>query len=154
MAMRHCRAAGLVLGAMFPVLLACDSSPTEPGDGRGFQTVVKAVFLGDQPDPQGNVAVRDEATWRAVWAQLYGVGRPLPAIDFSREMIIWVPGPSCCGDVEIVAIERVGGELVVTARQSDATASCIGGRFSVHVVRLAREDSPVRLEHKPSGVLC
>jgi hypothetical protein len=154
MAMQRCRVAGLVLGAMFPVLLACNSSPTEPDGGLTFQTVVKAAFSGDQPDPQGNLAIRDQLSWRALWTLLYGDAQPLPTLDFRREMIIWVPGPSCCGDVEIVSIARVGGVLVVTAEQSDATASCIGGRFSVHVVRLPRDESPLRLEHKPSGVLC
>jgi hypothetical protein len=44
-------------------------------------------------DKPARIVVRDDVTWRALWSQIY-LGSapvpPLPAIDFSREMIVVV----------------------------------------------------------------
>ena len=64
---------------------------------------------------------------KAVWADLQGgTPRPLPEVDFDREMVVLVVGPGCCGDAEILSINRRGGELV-SALTQNGTALCVLG---------------------------
>jgi hypothetical protein len=160
MTMRRCVTAGLVLGAMLAVLLGCDRSPTEPSGAVGavsFQTVLKTTLPGNGPDlPGGGEVVRDRGRWQAVWMELHGgLPAPLPAIDFSREMVVLVAVPGCNGKVEISAIDREGSELVVRAQaRSCGDALCVIAEFGVHAVRLPRSDSPVRFAVRHDAGLC
>lgn len=150
--------AGLALGSMFLVFLACDhSSPTEPDGAVGFQTVLKATIPGPPPDFQGREAVRDQATWQAVWTELQGDNpqpQPLPAVDFNREMVVLVVGPGCCGNAEILSIAHGRSELVVGAQTQSGTALCVREDFSVHAVRLSRIEVPVRLDLRSGTKSC
>jgi hypothetical protein len=148
---------GLALASMLLVLLACDHSPTEPGGGGlGFQTVLKASLPGSPPDLAGREVVRDQAAWQAVWMDLHAVSaQPLPAVDFSREMVVVVLGPGCQGDTTISSIGRAGGELMVNAKTSSCNNTlCAIADFSLHVVRLPRFDGSVRFNVKGGSVLC
>jgi hypothetical protein len=150
MAMQRSRVAGMVLGAMFPALLACNSSPTEPRGEVVFRTLLQETFSGNRPDLP--LAIRDWPSLLAVWSRLSpDAAPPLPNVDFDREMVIAVAGPGCCGNVEILAITREPQELLVDARfRSASSKSCLVARFSVHLVVLARDNAPARLE-KPVG---
>lgn len=151
---------GLVLGSIFLAFLACnDGSPTDPRrlEIINFQTVLKGSLPGTSPDPEGQEAVRDRATWQAVWAEVHG-GAPasLPEIDFDREMVVVILGPGCSGDTTISAIVRDGAELVVHAETDSclALASCSIADFSLHMVRFPRFESPVRFNVKRRAGLC
>ena len=149
--------ARLALGLMFLAFLACDNgSPTEPTTSVEFQTVVKTTILGFAPDPSER-EVRDRATWQATWSELYRATNPppLPEIDFNREMVLLVEGPGCCGKVEILAIDRGNRGLVVNAlSQSSTNTICVAADFSVHIVRLARSETPVRFSVARESGLC
>lgn len=140
------RMAAAVLSSIVLALSACESgSPTEPGTQVAFTTVLKATVAGFAP-AGGQREIRDRATWQAAWAELHAENvPPLPAVDFSREMVVLVTGPGCCGTVEVRSIERRGGELTVHAlsRASNNTV-CVVPDFSVHAVRLARQQDPAR----------
>jgi len=156
MTTRRRATAGLALGSMFLIFLACDhGSPTEPEGAVGFQTVLAAKVAGNPANLQGREAIRDRATWQAVWAELQGgTPRPLPEVDFDREMVVLVVGPGCCGDAEIRSIVHRGGELVVSALTQNGTAVCVLGDFSVHAVRLSRFEVPVRFDLRTGTKAC
>jgi hypothetical protein len=137
---------GVVLGSMLLVLLACDSTTTEPEISVDFQTVLKAVLPGESPALPEQEAIRDRATWQEAWTKLHhGNPPPLPEIDFSREMIILALGPGCCTAVEISSILHERGELVVIIRVGESSnAVCAFPDFTVHAVRLPRLQDPVR----------
>lgn len=140
--------AGLTLGSILFAFLACDrGSPTEPTLTVRFETVLQATVPGFAL-PEGQREVRDGAAWQAAWSELYGRNAPsppLPAVDFSREMVVLVTGPGCCGTVEVISIDRRGEELVVNALSRASTDTlCVAPDFSVHAVRLPRLQDSVR----------
>lgn len=152
-------AVGLALASMFLVFLACNDSPTEPGDSIGYQTVLKTSFPGDPPNLEGREAVRDQATWEAVWGELHGLAlaTPPPAVDFRREMVIVVVGPGCNGTVEVTSVAALQGQLLVSAEGeacSNALSLCAFADFSVHIVRVPRLNLPVRVNVTGGGKLC
>jgi hypothetical protein len=60
-------------------------------------------------------AVRSEAEWVALWKE-NGAGAPMPAVDFTREMVVGVflgTRPTGGYGVEIVRVVGGGGALVV-----------------------------------------
>lgn len=147
--------AGLALGSVLLAFSACDhGSPTEPTIRVGFETVFQGTVLGFAP-PDGQREVRDRATWEATWSELHrGNAPPLPEVDFSREMVVLVTGPGCCGTVEILSIEG-DGELVVKALARASTNTiCVAADFSVHAVRLSRFEVPVRFSVRSESGLC
>jgi hypothetical protein len=147
---------GVALGSML-LILACDHSPTEPiGGSVEFQTVLKTSLPGFLPDFQGREAVRDRATWQAVWAELHSrTPAPLPEVDFNREMVVVIVGPGCGGEVTISSIVREGGELVVNGQgRSCGNTLCVLADFATHVVRLPRSEGPVRNNVRIEDVLC
>jgi hypothetical protein len=146
---------GLVLSFLFLAVLACDNgSPTEPAIRVELQTVLKTTLPGATPSPAERT-VRDRAGWEAMWSELHGGNAtPLPEIDFSREMVVAVLGPGCCGSAEILSIRR-GRELVVDALTRTSTNTmCVAPDFSVHVVRLPRFEVPVRFSVTRQSGLC
>jgi len=147
---------GLALGTILVALLGCGHSPTELTGSVDFQTVLKDSLPGDMGQLPGEATVRDAASWQKIWMDLHHLNAPpVPAIDFSREMVILVVGPGCNGKVEITAIDRERGDLAVRAEaKSCGNALCILADFAVHVVRLPRFDGPVRFMVKRDDVLC
>lgn len=151
------RLAGLALASMLLVFLACDRSPTEPATGEaGFQTILKASLPGFSPDREGQEVVRDFATWQAIWTKVHAASpRPLPMVNFDREMVVVILGPGCGGDTTISSIVRQGGELVVNAETSSCNFKVCGiADFSLHIVRLARVELPVRFNVRRSEGFC
>ena len=150
--------AGLVLGSMLVIFLACDHrTPTEPsGSEVAFQTVLKGSLAGQSPNLQGREAIRDQATWQAVWTELHSLSpQPLPEVDFNREMVVVVLGPGCTGTVEVSSIVSQRGELVVNAQAKACSNNlCFAADFSAHVVRLPRSEAPVRLNVRSDVKLC
>jgi hypothetical protein len=147
----------LALGSLCVLLLACESSPTEPGGPVGFETVLKATLPGYAPDHLDDQGpIRDRAAWQAAWNELHGgAAPPLPEIDFRREMVVLALGPGCCGSVEILSITLESGELVVsTLVKASGNALCLAPDFSVHVVRLRRSGAGVRVEVRREDGLC
>ena len=154
MATHRSSLAGLALGAMSLVFLACDGWPTDPDGSIGFQTVFEATVVGSQPNRQE--VIRDQAAWQAVWDDLFShqTPPPLPAIDFSREMVVLVTGPGCCGHAEILSIDLERSALEVNADLQSSSALCVQADFSVHAVRLTRFTGPVRFDVRRGEKAC
>jgi hypothetical protein len=99
---------------LVPVLLAAlaqaVASPVRTLD-KGSQSGVTAAR---------QAAVRDGDEWAALW-RTHAPARPLPAVDFSREMVVAVflgSRPTAGFAVEIVGYRDAGGSVIVEYREA------------------------------------
>ena len=125
--------------AMVVLLLAALAQSTPPP----LRTVGKGPMSAiDQPR---QIAVRSAAEWGALWKE-NGANAPLPAVDFSREMVVGVflgTRPTAGYGVEIVRAIGTSGALVVeyveTAPSRDTiTAQILTAPY--HLVAIPKRD--------------
>jgi hypothetical protein len=83
-------------------------------------------------DKPTRLVVRDVVTWQTVWSQIYLRGSPvppLPAIDFSREMVVVAAlGSHSSGGYSILldgASEAAADGVAVTVNSSSPGSNCI-----------------------------
>ena len=124
---------------MVVLLLAALAQSTPPP----LRTVGKGPMSAiDQPR---QIAVRSAAEWGALWKE-NGANAPLPAVDFSREMVVGVflgTRPTAGYGVEIVRAIGTSGALVVeyveTAPSRDTiTAQILTAPY--HLVAIPKRD--------------
>ena len=102
-------------------------------------------------DRPHQAVVRTEAEWRSLWQQ-HAAGRPAPAIDFSKNMVLAVflgSRPSSGFSVQITGVRAEGDGLVVEwaeARPSPGMSAAQVMTAPSHVVAVPRHDGPVRFE--------
>ena len=160
----------LALGA-----LACDGAPTPPDarallDERGER--VAMTRLRDEPQPltfssglraPARAIVRDDALWAATWTAIWAGHAPtppVPAIDFSREMVVVAAlGERSSGGHAIVldSATRRGGTLLVHLRTRSPGARCMVTAAltqPVDAARLPRHDGPVEFRERAEVVRC
>jgi len=83
--------------AALAALAACESTPVSPDGGQSALTVTRLraepysfTFYSGLDDRQ-RIVVRDQTQWKDVWQQIWKRTSPvpdLPAIDFTRELVI------------------------------------------------------------------
>ena len=129
------------------LLLGCDDLPSE-GRGSGdvsFQNIAKAT-LTPRSGPQVRTVVYDQASWEALWRELWGSSAPpRPQIDFHREMVVVATASlSCFGDVEIESVDRDNGQVLVKIADAgpETLCLCVAPEYIFHVVRATRVDGP------------
>jgi hypothetical protein len=140
-------ALAMAAGLMLAGGVGRSGAATEPSSTVPF-TVVETGSTSGIREPRQTV-VYDVATWTALWRAHAGAGKPVPAVDFGREMVIAVfAGESAARTVAISRIAREASGLVVwyvqrdTGPQSDGQGVGRGAPFQI--VRLARLPGPVR----------
>ncbi len=99
------------------------------------------------------IAIRDSESWAATWDRIVGRSRPtppLPAVDFSKEMLVVASMGSRPTGGYTVMIEEVtvaGSTLVVFVREQSPGRTCgVTDAVSapVALARLVRSELPVR----------
>jgi hypothetical protein len=125
-----------------------------------FETVLQTSVPG-QAGSERREAVRDAATWAALWAELReGSGLPAepPAVDFSRDMVIAaaMATQSCVSKVTIRSITRSSDGLAVDLLEEPPAPNCICITTArpIHIVKLARETGPVRFTAEQGVTSC
>ena len=159
------RSRALALASRFGIALAllllvgCDDLPSE-GRGRGdvsFQNVAKAT-LTPRSGPQVRTVVYDEASWEAVWRELWGSSAPpRPEIDFRREMVVVATASlSCFGDVAIESVDHDHGQVLVKIADAgpETLCLCIAPEYIFHVVRATRVDGPASFAVRTTQPRC
>jgi hypothetical protein len=137
------------VAALSVVLLAFTTATVEP---LSFTTIVQGNQSGIEEPRQ--VVVRTAGEWKALWAE-HAPGEPLPAVDFTKSMVLGVFAGfrNTAGfKVSITAVERESGRILVTWREDRPPADAIAAQvltYPFHLVRLERTDSPV--EFRRSG---
>jgi protease stability complex PrcB-like protein len=103
----------------------------------------------DRPD---RIVVRDQGSWEALWARIYrgfSPVRPVPAIDFSREMLVVAAlGSRSSGGYGILidgANESEGAGLAVTVRSISPKNCLVTLAFTapVDIARVPRREGSV-----------
>jgi hypothetical protein len=137
----HVLVAVTLVACVAGVLCGSDQAPADVP----FETLVNEVNSGLHE--RRREAVRDQAAWVRLWAQIHeGVAPlpPLPPVDFSRDMLIAVATgtrPSGGFDITIRSVARRGASLDVVVVE---TCPARGDRVSlgltdpVEVVRVER----------------
>jgi hypothetical protein len=118
--------------------------------GVGPRTIDK----GDQSniDTRREVVVRTPAEWQKLWQQ-HSPDRPMPSVDFSKEMVVGVflgSRPTAGYGVAIVKTIDANGVLHVQSRESAPGRDAITAQlltFPYHLVAVAKSPSlDVRFE--------
>jgi hypothetical protein len=99
--------------------------PPAPRPSTPILTTVpamKTIDKGDQSnmDDAKQVAVKTEAALKQLWQQ-HSPDRPLPAVDFTKEMVVGVflgSRPTAGYSLEIVSAIQANGSLVVRYREA------------------------------------
>jgi len=149
-------------------LAACagpEMSSAPPG------TPVPIVRLRSEPysfsfvsgfDKQARVVVRDDATWQAVWTQIFrgGTVPAIPSVDFSQEMVVVAAqGSISTGGYGILiegASESVSG-LSITVRSVSPGRRCfVTAAFTqpVDIARVPRRDGAVKFTERSEVSEC
>ena len=109
---------------------------------RGVQSEVGAAR---------QVTVRDREAWTTLW-RAHGSSRPLPDVDFSREIVVGVflgSRPTAGFAVEIVGYREAGNDVVVQYRETSPAADAITAQVIVspyHLVAIPRRSGNVTFE--------
>lgn len=109
-----------------------------------------AVNLNSQPvdRPAANVVVKDAAAWAQLWTTYSNPGVPLPAVDFSKSMVLFAfyGVASGCDGHKLEEVARVDGKLYVTSTDTPPgpAVACIAA-FTARgaMVTVDRSDEPV-----------
>lgn len=129
------------------------------GDGGGggaiaFETIENADLSGIELSEPQVFTIATDGEWEEFWQRhrAHDTPRPaLPAVDFSREMVIAAVDrqePSGGYRWEISGIEESGGELLVRVIKGVPGDGCILPTVITqphHIVRLARSDLEPKL---------
>jgi hypothetical protein len=114
-----------------------------------MRTIDKGVESGI--DSARQATARTPAEWAALW-KAHAAGRPLPAVDFSREMVIAVfmgSRPTAGYAVEIVGAELRGGTLTIAYRETTPPTGAMTAQVLVapyHLAAVPRHQGAVAFE--------
>jgi len=138
------------------------AAAARPARTVAFQTIDQRGVPGQSGGEIRQVA-RDDASWRALWAQLReGGGDSLPeeppTVDFSRDMAIVVamPTQSCVSKVTVQSVVRQGKGAVVTLLEAPPAPNCICAvaQRPFHAIRLPRIEGDVRFAARRGQTSC
>jgi hypothetical protein len=110
-----------------------------------IQTGLNNALTGQAPS---NVVVKDAAAWAALWTHYSEPGVPLPAVDFSKSMVLFAfyGSASGCDGTRLEEVTRVDGKLYVTSTDTPPgpNVACTAS-FTVRgaMVTVDRSDEPV-----------
>jgi hypothetical protein len=125
-----------------------------PLGGHGSQAVPVKFATVQRGDLSGieerrEAVIRTPAEWAALWKQ-HNPGQKPPAIDLTRSMAAGAflgSRPSGGYTVEVTAVQREGGDLVVIYRESKPDPRMMVTQMITspfHLVRIDRHEGPVR----------
>jgi len=110
--------------------LSCGGSPAAPAQALQVTSVASFNTDGGAFPMETTLAIRDQATWQHLWAQLNSTRIPapaLPSIDFTTEMLVVAAmGPKPTGGYQIAingATEQ-GGTVTVSVTAT-SPGSCM-----------------------------
>jgi hypothetical protein len=121
-----------------------------------LQTVVppaRSLDRGSQSEigVARQVTARDPDEWASLW-RTHAAGRPAPAVDFAREMVVGVfmgTRPTAGFAVDIVGYRDSGNDVVVQYRETEPPRDAITAQVIVspyHLVVIPRRTGTVSFE--------
>jgi hypothetical protein len=107
-------------------------------------------------DTPRQAVARNDQQWAALWQQHAGLGKPAPAVDFSRRMAVAVflgSRPSAGYRVEVSGTRQEGKTLIVTWREVPPDRDSLLAQVltsPAHLVSIPRFDGEVKFERVPA----
>lgn len=107
--------------------------------------------------------IRDHATWRDMWAAIWGSmvpERPLPEVDFTRDMVVVVAlGERRTGGYNVLVSSawETEGRVTVEARTRMPGTACFVTQaftYPLDAVRVPRRDGPVTFTNRVETYDC
>lgn len=154
---------GPLVLVLFLLAAAC-SNGSVPEAAAAASLPIETLLQQSNPGQSGPArreVIRDEATWKTVWAELReGSALPAepPAVDFARDMVILaaMETQGCVSRVTIRGVARQGQELIVDLLEAPPAPNCvcIVSERPVHLIRLQQSDLPVRFEAEQGRTEC
>jgi hypothetical protein len=126
--------------------------PTQTTQSPAFDAALQAFRSQSGIEERQRLVIRDAARWREVWAAIVRNISPAPAapdVDFSRQMIVLAAmgsRPTGGASITIVGVERAGGRLRVTVRETSPGRGCMTTQAFTAPLAAAlvpRSDEPV-----------
>ena len=123
------------------------------GQQPAFTTVAKGDASGQQLGKQ--VTVRTAAEWKALWKE-HAPTEKMPAVDFSRDMVVGIflgTKPSTGHEVEIVAVRMQEKDLIVEYVEKQPARGTMAAQILTepfHLVTVAKHAGAVRFLHVPA----
>jgi hypothetical protein len=118
-----------------------------------FTSIAKGNVSGQQTAKQ--VTVRTAAEWKALWKE-HSPTEKMPAVDFSRDMVVGVflgTKPSDGHEVEIVGVRTEEKDLVVEYVQKQPGRGTMAAQILTepfHLVSVPKHPGTVRFIHVPA----
>lgn len=154
-----------------PAATVPPAAPQSPASPQAPATPVTVTRL--RPEPLSftynsgltraqRLVVRDEATWRELWASIWRGGSvpPLPPVDFTREMLIVAAlgqQPTGGHGIFVDGASAAAGGLAVRIRTVSPGPQCATSAAltePVDIARLPRHDGPVTFEERAETQEC
>jgi len=138
-----------MIGLVFTLALAVMQPPPSPAP--------RTIEKGDQSNIESakQVLVRTEAELRKLW-QEHAPDRPMPKVDFSREMVVGVfmgSRPNAGFSTAIVSATAANGALMVRYSENKPVAGSVTAQiltFPYHLVAIPKADvKDVKFEKAP-----
>jgi hypothetical protein len=146
MTFEHAAGRELVLWAVLCVLFPLGGHGSEAVQLK-FATIQRGELSGIEE--RREAVIRTPTEWAALWKQ-HSPGQKPTAIDFTRSMAAGAflgSRPSGGYTVEVTAVQREGGDLVVIYRERKPDPQMMVTQMITspfHLVRIDRHDGPVR----------
>jgi hypothetical protein len=138
-----------MIGLVFTLALAVMQPPPSPAP--------RTIEKGDQSNIESakQILVRTEAELRKLW-QEHAPDRPMPKVDFSREMVVGVfmgSRPNAGFSTAIVSATAANGALMVRYSENKPVAGTVTAQiltFPYHLVAIPKADvKDVKFEKAP-----
>jgi protease stability complex PrcB-like protein len=135
--------------------------PSAPGTQQSITVTRLAPGSGPLTEQSGmtdsaRLVIRDASVWAETWARISTVrpAPPLPAVDFTREMVIVAAlgtRPSGGYGIVVESASRENGSLYVAIRSESPGTSCLSSAVltaPVDVARVPRSDEQVQFRER------
>lgn len=107
-------------------------------------------------DTPRQAVARNDQQWGALWQQHAGLGKPAPAVDFSKRTVVAVflgSRPSAGYRVEVSGTRQEGKTLVVTWREIPPARDSLLAQVltsPAHLVSISKFDGEIKFERAPA----
>lgn len=136
---------------------------TAPVGLTRFRSAAQSFTQFSGIDDSTRLVIRDSTTWRRYWSAIHRPfipAPPMPAVDFSREMIVLVAmgtRPTAGFDIRIDSVLAEAGRMVVSVRRQAPGSGCAVPAVvtqPVDIVRLPASDAPVWFAERGEQTEC
>ena len=139
------------VGVAATAIVVCALTAVAAGQGA-MRTIDKGAQ--SNVDDRLTATARTEPEWTALWKK-HNFDKPVPSVDFSKEMVVAVfmgSRPTAGFAVEITSVAERNGKLVVAYKEAAPAPGAISAQVLTapyHIVAVPKSSAPVAFEKQP-----